>query len=90
MLALVWYVMTFGALIIFFTFLSCSGGLCRRLPPSQSSTSNQSPTSDRKQIAEKPPAYELFAPPSYETVVMEMKDVDRSKKPECSVFTITT
>ncbi|XP_026461876.1 uncharacterized protein LOC113363597 [Ctenocephalides felis] len=90
MLALVWYVMTFGALIIFFTFLSCSGGLCRRLPPSQSSLPVLTPMSDRKQTPpEKPPAYELFAPPAYETVVKGADLNGKNKGPECTVFTIS-
>ncbi|KRT84917.1 hypothetical protein AMK59_1857 [Oryctes borbonicus] len=69
--SVVWYIASFGGLIAFFLVVSCSEWCCRkhirdnqmrRSPdpsvPVSSSTGSESP----------PPAYDLFAPPSYESL----------------------
>ncbi|GJQ75486.1 hypothetical protein Trydic_g17573 [Trypoxylus dichotomus] len=69
--SVVWYIASFGGLIGFFLVVSCSEWCCRKhirdnqvrrsaVPsvPASTSTVSESP----------PPAYDLFAPPSYESL----------------------
>lgn len=68
--SIVWYIASFGGLIAFFLIVSCSEWCCRRnrqnngvqIPtlPSSSPTTSSTETP--------PPSYELFAPPSYESL----------------------
>lgn len=77
--SIIWYIASFSGLIAFFLIVSCSEWCCRlhvRGPAQPPASTTVRPTSSSHgsqatsfQIQETPPpAYDLFAPPSYESV----------------------
>ncbi|XP_044731949.1 uncharacterized protein LOC123294841 [Chrysoperla carnea] len=75
--SIVWYVGSFGGLVIFFLVVSCSEWCCRRDTVANSSLNNRRQRcrlhedyqSQSQHVPETPPpAYHLFAPPAYESV----------------------
>ncbi|KAK4876421.1 hypothetical protein RN001_012843 [Aquatica leii] len=64
--SILWYIGSFGGLIAFFLVVSCSEWCCRthiRARSSQNTISNSPSPNDIP-----PPAYDLFAPPSYDSL----------------------
>lgn len=68
--SVVWYIASFGGLIGFFLVVSCSEWCCRKhIRDSQPRTSPAAATSVPSSPSESPPpAYDLFAPPSYDSL----------------------
>lgn len=70
--SVVWYIASFGGLIGFFLVVSCSEWCCRKhIRENQSSRRTPEPPSSRSastHTESPPPAYDLFAPPSYESL----------------------
>lgn len=78
--SIVWYIASFGGLIVFFLIVSCSEWCCRKQVRQQqaqevprTTTRPNSPVSDVP-----PPAYELFAPPPYDSCLFS-KDGEKHK-----------
>lgn len=74
--SILWYVGSFGGLIVFFLIVSCSEWCCRtRLRNRSIQRGAASPTNSELP----PPAYDLFAPPSYDSLckpTMEKREYD--------------
>lgn len=72
--SLVWYMASFAGLVTFFLVVSCSECCCSkraaRTPPNTPPTSPVESTSEVSHWVEEtpPPPYDLFAPPSYDTL----------------------
>lgn len=64
--SILWYIGSFGGLIAFFLIVSCSEWCCRNRSRELNSelTTPSSPTPSENP----PPAYDLFAPPSYDSL----------------------
>lgn len=68
--SILWYVGSFGGLILFFFLVSCSEWCCRKYARStrEQERNNSSRASPSPTLETPPPAYDLFAPPSYESL----------------------
>ncbi|KAF5272145.1 hypothetical protein FQA39_LY01227 [Lamprigera yunnana] len=64
--SILWYIGSFGGLIAFFLVVSCSEWCCRTHMRARNSHSTVSNSSNSIDIP--PPAYDLFAPPSYDSL----------------------
>ncbi|XP_063921991.1 uncharacterized protein LOC135136565 isoform X2 [Zophobas morio] len=70
--SVVWYIASFGGLIVFFLIVSCSEWCCRRaIRNSQQNCSRNAPTTASPSVPDTPPpSYDQFAPPSYESICL--------------------
>ncbi|XP_069686272.1 uncharacterized protein [Periplaneta americana] len=69
--SLIWYMASFGGLVIFFLVVSCSECCCsKRTSPSAAAARSSDPPPEVTQWVDEtpPPPYDLFAPPSYDTL----------------------
>lgn len=64
--SVVWYVASFGGLILFFLIVSCSEWCCRQNARRRCQRTNNAQTLNQAVPETPPPSYDLFAPPSYE------------------------
>lgn len=64
--SILWYIGSFGGLIAFFLVVSCSEWCCRSHARRRGSGNSTCPTPTPSEAP--PPAYDLFAPPSYESL----------------------
>ncbi|XP_066146233.1 uncharacterized protein [Euwallacea fornicatus] len=64
--SIIWYVASFGGLILFFLIVSCSEWCCRRNARRRCQRNNNSQTVPQIMSETPPPSYDLFAPPAYE------------------------
>lgn len=89
--SLVWYMASFGGLVVFFLVVSCSECCCSkraaRTPPGTAPTSPVDSTSEVTHWVEEtpPPPYDLFAPPSYDTLCYGGA---RECKNKCEVYVV--
>ncbi|KAL1490848.1 hypothetical protein ABEB36_011533 [Hypothenemus hampei] len=74
--SMIWYIVSFAALIIFFLIVSCGEWCCRRRDRSEALISRNSTTTLP------PPSYEQFAPPTYQDIIRN------SEKPEVDVYIV--
>lgn len=78
--SIVWYIASFGGLIAFFLIVSCSEWCCRKHVREQQAqeaavASASTPTTPVSEVP--PPAYELFAPPPYDTCFIDKNNEKR-------------
>ncbi|KAF5283178.1 hypothetical protein FQR65_LT02690 [Abscondita terminalis] len=64
--SILWYIGSFGGLIAFFLVVSCSEWCCRTRLRGRNSQTTSSNSPNPNDVP--PPAYDLFAPPSYESL----------------------
>ncbi|XP_066252987.1 uncharacterized protein [Euwallacea similis] len=64
--SIIWYVASFGGLILFFLIVSCSEWCCRRNARRRCQRNNDNQTVPQIMSETPPPSYDLFAPPAYE------------------------
>ncbi|XP_022916163.1 uncharacterized protein [Onthophagus taurus] len=82
--SLVWYIASFGGLVAFFLVVSCSEWCCRKHVREQQSRRGLSSPSPSLSTESPPPSYELFAPPSYES----LNAAGSSEKSEFDVYVV--
>jgi hypothetical protein len=69
--SVVWYVASFGGLIIFFLIVSCSEWCCRRAIRNSQNCNRSAPAPATPTVPDTPPpSYDQFAPPSYESICL--------------------
>lgn len=78
-MSIMWYLVSFAGLVTFFLLLSFSEFCCKKAP----ALSNSQITDRVEPLA--PPPYELFAPPSYESL---FRDITRERKRSITVFLV--
>lgn len=78
-MSIMWYLVSFAGLVTFFLLLSFSEFCCKKSHQGalNSSTGNTEPPA--------PPPYELFAPPTYDSL---FRDIARDRKRSISVFLV--
>lgn len=79
-----WYLISFGGLITFFLLVSFSEVCCKKSIPVLSETEEEPEVSS-------PPPYDLFAPPTYDSLFMETKEKSKkgkSKQKKSSIYVI--
>lgn len=77
---MVWYIASFGGLIIFFLIVSCSEWCCRRAAQRSNNNNCNSPTTSPTTAPDTPPpSYDEFAPPSYESICLGRQGNEKSK-----------
>ncbi|KAL0124852.1 hypothetical protein PUN28_006604 [Cardiocondyla obscurior] len=89
-LSIIWYIGSFGGLVLFFLVVSCSEWCCRRSGrPLAMPYTQRADTINTARIAESPPPpYHLFAPPSYDSVNYE-DIVDKTTGKKLDVYVIS-
>ncbi|XP_008198115.1 uncharacterized protein LOC103314282 isoform X2 [Tribolium castaneum] len=69
--SVVWYIASFGGLIVFFLIVSCSEWCCRRALRNSQSCGRSAPAAAAPSVPDTPPpSYDQFAPPSYESICL--------------------
>ncbi|XP_044271238.1 uncharacterized protein LOC123015533 isoform X2 [Tribolium madens] len=69
--SVVWYIASFGGLIVFFLIVSCSEWCCRRALRNSQNCGRSAPAATTLNVPDTPPpSYDQFAPPSYESICL--------------------
>ncbi|RZC41497.1 uncharacterized protein BDFB_001382, partial [Asbolus verrucosus] len=87
--SVVWYIASFGGLIIFFLIVSCSEWCCRRaIRNSQGCNRSNNPAASPTAVPDTPPpSYDQFAPPSYESICLGRHERG-SEKSEYDIYVV--
>lgn len=86
--SVIWYIASFGGLILFFLIVSCSEWCCRRNARRncQRTTTSQNPT--QVVLDTPPPSYDQFAPPAYEDLWVGSSRGSRGEKSEYDIYVV--
>ncbi|XP_060528392.1 uncharacterized protein LOC132703260 [Cylas formicarius] len=86
--SVIWYIASFGGLIVFFLIVSCSEWCCRR-NARRNFTRNSNVQSVNVAVPETPPpSYDQFAPPDYESLVYGRNGRNGTEKSKYDVFVV--
>ncbi|CAG9760038.1 unnamed protein product [Ceutorhynchus assimilis] len=86
--SVIWYIASFGGLILFFLIISCSEWCCRRNARRNCQLNNNSQQTSQVVPDTPPPSYDLFAPPSYEDLWVGSSRGRRGEKSEYDIYVV--
>ncbi|KAF7264648.1 hypothetical protein GWI33_022822 [Rhynchophorus ferrugineus] len=85
--SIIWYIASFGGLILFFLIVSCSEWCCRR--NARRGCQRQNAQTVVPVVPDTPPpSYDQFAPPSYEELWVGSSRQAKSEKTEYDVYVV--
>lgn len=86
--SVIWYIASFGGLILFFLIVSCSEWCCRRNARRNCQRTNSSQDPSQAVLDTPPPSYDQFAPPAYEDLWVRNSRGPRGEKSEYDIYVV--